>query len=167
MPVTVGKIGSGAGVIAALVMSAIAAVARGCDIPLDHELWIGSALTGRDDDPAWFLGLAIHVAAGGVFGALYARFLDSPGVAATLRTGAAFGALHAVIAGLALSLLPAVHPLMPDEIAAPGAFASNLGGIAALLFIIEHVAFGSIVGAAVATASERQDDRAVSPISTS
>jgi hypothetical protein len=61
--------------------------------------------------------------------------------------GIGFGFIHAIIAGVVMGMMPAMHPLMPEQVPAPGAFMSNLGimGIAAEFML--HLIYGAIVRA--------------------
>jgi len=43
--------------------------------------------------------------------------------------------------------MPAVHPLIPEIMPAPGAFTANLGTMGIAAFVILHPLYGAIVGA--------------------
>jgi hypothetical protein len=61
--------------------------------------------------------------------------------------GAAFGLAHAVIAGLGMGIVPAIHPMIPERMPAPGAFMANLGAIGIVAEFALHAVYGAIVGA--------------------
>lgn len=144
--------GAGAvgGVLGALAMTALGGIARAVGVPLELELLLGSAVTGSVGASAWVAGLALHLSIGALLGTVYGAILDDPGVPVSVRSGVAIGALHAVIAGLLLGVLAPLHPLVPGELPDPGSFASNLGGAAAILFIVQRLVFGAVVGAVCA-----------------
>jgi len=60
--------------------------------------------------------------------------------------GLGFGVIHTLIAGIGLGLMPAMHPLMPEIMPAPGAFMANLGTMGIAAFVILHLIYGAIVG---------------------
>jgi hypothetical protein len=63
----------------------------------------------------------------------------------TLETGVSIGAIHGVLSGVALTAVPAFHPLIPETLPAPGMFLSELGMSAAVLFVALHLVFGAVV----------------------
>lgn len=129
--------------VGALFISAVTAVARTLGMPVNMELMLGSMLTDETGMGTWFLGLAMHVFAGALFGVLYAKIFLRSG-RATVGRGAAIGFVHGVLSGLMLAVMPAIHPAIPELIPAPGILLSNLGTGGVLLFLAVHVLFGGI-----------------------
>lgn len=140
--------GFAAGVLGALAMTFMLGAGRVAGLTnLNLELALGSLLTRDLSATSWWLGLAWHCLNGGIFGVIYAAAFRAAG-----RTGAGIGAgiglLHWVAAGVAWGLLlPALHPLVPGQLPAPGLFAAGYGfagGVIALL--LAHLLYGGVVG---------------------
>lgn len=136
-----------AGVVAGAVMSILMAAGRMLAIPLDLEMTLGT-LFGLAPGLAstWMVGFVTHLVIAGVFGVIYAVCFENLMERADWSIGAAFGFVHVIIAGMLAGLMPFIHPLMPDPMPEPGLFATNLGAGAALLFIVQHLVFGALVG---------------------
>ncbi|MGH7531479.1 MAG: hypothetical protein ACREMN_13950, partial [Gemmatimonadales bacterium] len=54
--------------------------------------------------------------------------------------------IHIVIAGMVMGTFPAMHPMIPEQMPAPGAFLSAMGGTFVAIFVLEHLLYGGIVG---------------------
>ena len=135
------------GVLGALAMSAVMGVLRLSGVPIDWELMLGSMVMDHLGPLTWLLGLGLNLICGGVFGVLYAATFEYGVKEASAGMGSVVGAVHAVISGIALSFVPALHPLVPEIWPAPGVFLLALGAFGVLLFVVLHVIFGAIVGA--------------------
>ena len=98
---------------------------------------------------ALVMGGAVHgfmsVGMGLVHGAVFSGFdIDS----AQAAWGLLFGFVHWVVVGMALGMLPLVHPRIRNgEIAAPGFYALSFPPMTAMGFLVLHLVFGVIVGA--------------------
>ncbi len=136
----------GAGVLAAAVESVLMAVSRSVGFPVKLELLVGSFLTGTADARAWIVGFLVHFAIGGAIALVYAAGFGRGMHRAGLRLGLAFGAVHALVAGVALLAVPRFHPLVPDVLVAPGPFLANLGAMGVAAFVALHLVYGAIVG---------------------
>jgi hypothetical protein len=53
---------------------------------------------------------------------------------------------HIGLSGVALLALPAIHPLIPDVLPAPGPMMLSLGWLDFVSFVALHLLFGAIVG---------------------
>lgn len=135
-----------AGVFGAAIMSLLLAIARVWGMEANPSLLLGSMITRLMDSSTWFLGFLLHLAIGGVFGLIYGQIFERWLHRASASGGAAIGFIHAIIAGLLVGLAPVVHPLMPQTLAAPGVFFTNLGTAAVIAFIVLHVLYGMLVG---------------------
>lgn len=137
-----------AGIGGAAIMTILLAVMGAVNLPTySISMLLGSMLTFELGFGTWTLGFIIHLLLGGLFGLAYAalfRGLKRTGAG----TGMAVGAVHWVVAGIFMGILPVIHPLIPDLIFAPGLFALNLGLVPAIALLITHLIFGSVVGAA-------------------
>lgn len=135
--------GAFGGIVASLVMAA--ARLLGADLPL--EMLLGTVLL--DPGPwAWALGVALHVAASALVGLAYVWGFETVTKRASALVGAALGVVHLIVSGVAAgAVLPAVHPLVPEAVAAPGFFFARLGVGAVVAYGVAHLAFGAVVGA--------------------
>jgi hypothetical protein len=139
-----------AGLWGAAAMTALMLVLRGLGLStLDLELFLGSMVTSTLGFGPWALGLGIHLVIGAGFGVVYAALMETferSGV----RAGILIGAAHAFVAGMILPVLGAAHPLVrAGSLPAPGPFATGMGdGTSAMLFILLHLLYGTIVGSA-------------------
>jgi hypothetical protein len=135
-----------AGVIGGAVMILGVAIARAAGLTdLNLAMIWGSMITEDTTAGTWVLGVVIHLVVSGLIALIYAAIFE-----AIRRSnwflGLIGGAIHAVIGGLVFSALPGIHPLMPDTIAAPGAFGINYGAATAAAFVVLHLIYGLIVG---------------------
>lgn len=135
-----------AGVIGGAVMILIMIIARAAGMTeMNMAMVLGSMITQQTTAGTWALGFVMHLVISGLIALIYAAVFE-----AIRRSnwflGLIGGAIHAVIAGFVLLWMPAIHPLMPDTITAPGAFAINYGMTTAVAFVILHLIYGMIVG---------------------
>ena len=134
-----------AGVTGALAMTAVMALLRLVGFQVNLEMMLGSMITLGLGPGTWLIGFLMHLVIGGVFGIVYAgifrvtRRVDA-GVGATI------GLAHGFISGILLGFIPAIHLLVPQTIPAPGMMMSGLGLFGVIVFMLEHVMFGAIVG---------------------
>jgi hypothetical protein len=135
-----------AGVIGAAVAVLLAAGARALGVDVDVEILLGT-LTGRPPRTgAWVTGVVVWVALGGAVGLLYAICFERVIGRAGMRAGLAVGAMHGLVTGLALALVPPLHRLVPEQLPAPGAFMSSLGGAGVVVHAVLHLVYGAVVG---------------------
>ena len=136
-----------AGVVGGAVMTAITWMARTfMGMPMNLEMMEGTMLVQTPGAVAWTVGFVMHLMISGLIALLYAWAFEHVTHRAGAAIGAAFGLVHAVIAGLVMGMMPAVHPLIPGVLDAPGAFLSNIPmGVLALFML--HAIYGAVVGA--------------------
>jgi hypothetical protein len=145
------------GVLGAVAMTLISAVARALGIPMSMELLLGTLVRSTPDGEAFGIGVLIHLLMGGFFGLVYAVLFERVWDHGGATTGMLLAVLHATLIGSLVGLLPRFHPLVPRVLPDPGAFFSELGVGGALTFFLGHLAFGAIVGAGYGHVSaERQ-----------
>lgn len=116
---------------------------------------------------AYAVGLMLHLMMSTAFGLIHGGLIEAIGVTSA-GEGAVYGALfglgHAVIAGVALGMMPLLHPRMrpeqpklvpafgagaePEEelLDPPGFFGMNYPAMTVRGFFMLHVMFGAIVG---------------------
>jgi hypothetical protein len=126
---------------------------------IDLPFLLGTAFSS-DRIRARAVGYALHFLAGLAFACIYFavfRAIDE----ASWWLGAVFGLLHALFAGTALVniLLPLIHPRMATAFSGagstpllepPGFLLLNYGASTPAVMIVVHLAYGAIVGEAVA-----------------
>jgi len=147
-----------AGVIGAVLMAIGSAVARWAGIPMDLEQLQGSFFTGAGaarGTTAYVLGLLAQLVIGGILGVIYGEILSRVS-GASLGTGAFLGLLHGIVAGLVLALVPVIHPAVPEAIPAPGLLMAQRGADAAIVFVLLHVGFGTLIAGLLATRHARR-----------
>lgn len=135
-----------AGVVGGLVMTGLGWLARSGGLDLNAELMLGTMLGYPPGEEAWLLGLGVHLAVSAVIALLYAAAFEGIARRAGPAAGFSFSIVHLLMAGLAMWMLPAMHPMIPEQMPAPGAFMVNMGAPNVALFVVEHVLFGMIVG---------------------
>lgn len=135
------------GVIGALAMTALMLGLRAVGATaMNFESLLGSMLTGRPDLGTWFLGLALHLGFGALFGLAYALGMEglrrqSAGI------GLAFALIHTAFSGWLLPQLMLLHPLVrAGTLENPGFLAANLGPSEVIVFAVLHLLYGAIVG---------------------
>jgi len=137
----------GAGIVGAVTMTILMVIARAMGLTtMNLEMMLGSMITSTFGTGTWVLGFAWHVINGGVFALIYAAGFKQYGKA-NVTLGAAFGFVHWIVAGIFMGLLPAMHPLIPVALSAPGYFAASTGVFNFFAELVMHLIYGGIVGA--------------------
>jgi hypothetical protein len=150
-----------AGFAGGVVMTLMMNMAKAAGMTeMDMAVMQGSMVTG-DRGKAKAIGMFTHLVmmSAVVFGTIYALLFNAFGIAEgdAWWVGAAFGAVHGVIAGIAFAMMPAMHPRMgdssPSDVAeqglrlrAPGVFGKNYGAMTAPGMLMAHVLYGLVVG---------------------
>lgn len=134
---------------AVLVSAQLAGLTR-----MDIPMMLGTIFV-EDPDKARVLGSLIHLVNGQGFALIYASAFAALGWS-DWWLGALFGALHGFAAlTLIVPLLPGIHPRMASErsgpttdnvLEPPGLFGLNYGGQTALVTLIAHVVYGTLLG---------------------
>lgn len=123
-------------------------------IEMDMPMTLGTMFFPRGT-AAWALGLMAHLMMGIVFFIIYAALISAFGIhSAVAGWTALFGAIHALIAGMAFGMMPMLHPRMATEpsagtgqILAPGVMGMRLGKMAPMAIVAVHVTYGLVGGA--------------------
>ncbi|MEX2229982.1 MAG: hypothetical protein WEB13_10140 [Dehalococcoidia bacterium] len=146
-----------AGLIGTVVMTAIMYGAAMMGMKMDMPMMLGTMLMPRGT-AAWLVGVMVHLMMGAIFFVVYAALFDAFAIESGIVGWAAlFGAVHGVIAGMALGMMPMMHPRLETTpagggppssggVPAPGIFARNLGPIGPVAIIVLHVVFGAVAG---------------------
>ncbi len=146
-----------AGVAGGAVMTGVTWMARTIlGMPMNLEMMEGTMLVQPPGGVAWAVGLAMHLVISGLIGLVYAWGFERVTHRAGWLVGAGFGVVHAVIAGIMMGMVPAIHPLIPGQMPAPGAFLSSVPMGPVALFML-HVIYGAVVGAIYRPAEHAHD----------
>jgi hypothetical protein len=135
-----------AGVVGGAIMSVLLAIGRALGLNIPLELLLGT-ITGMAPGPiAWVLGLILHLFISGAIALVYGLGFEYVSRRSGALPGVVFSLVHMVVGGLFLGVLPALHPLIPGTLRAPGMFMSNYGDIGVIAFVVLHAIYGAIVG---------------------
>jgi len=137
------------GVGATVAMMAVSRATASRVMP-ELQALAATAVAKRGSTAGEALGMAAQLVNGGLFACAYDAACDRVSVRPGLATGATLGLVHGALAGVALAAVPAVHPRVPEQRPAPGAFLHRLGRGSAVGLVALHVLYGALVGAALA-----------------
>ena len=95
------------------------------------------------------MGAMVHAVMSVVFGLIHGAVFSAADIdSAQAAWGLLFGLVHWVAVGMALGMLPLMHPRIRDgEMQAPGFYALSYPPMTAMGFLMLHLVFGVIVGA--------------------
>jgi hypothetical protein len=130
----------GAGILGALAMSTIGAVARAAGQGVNLEEVTAIAFGWAPGRDALLAGLGIHLVLGAIFGLLYGLMFEFVFLHGGASTGLLTAVVHASLVGMLLGF--AVGPS-----AQPGPYFAARGLVAVACFFIMHAAYGAVVGA--------------------
>lgn len=123
---------------------------------MNLEMILGSMFTRNVSSSSWWTGFVLHLLVSGLIAYAYAFIFKS-----ARRSGAGVGMnlslFHWAISGVAFGILPALHPLIIEQYAAPGLFAIGMGFASSLVFLVAHVIYGAVVGALFDQAAIRDE----------
>jgi hypothetical protein len=134
-----------AGIVGAVAMSLAMAVARLLGIGASLEPMLGS-MFGIHGAAAWIAGFVLHLIIGAVAALGYAVCFEYALQRSGPLVGAALGVAHGLMAGLFMSAIPMMNPLVTPSRSGAGPFLENLD-FGPALFIGVHAVFGAVVGA--------------------
>ncbi|MDA0263603.1 MAG: hypothetical protein O3A93_05690 [Chloroflexi bacterium] len=109
---------------------------------------LGSMMFG-ERTIAYMSGAMMHATMSVAFALAHVGLYQAFGLEANLAAwGLVFGAAHWAMTGMALGMMPAMHPRIKDgTLAAPGPFAMGYPMGTAIGFLVLHLIFGVLVGA--------------------
>lgn len=136
------------GVIGGAVMSLIMAMARNfMGMPVHLEMMEGTMLGLQPSTTTWVIGFIMHLIISGIIGIIYAFGFEYAAHRSGLGVGIVFSLVHIIIGGIVMGMVPMMHPLVPEQMPAPGYFMSKLGVMGMIAFVMLHIIYGAIVGA--------------------
>ena len=134
-----------AGVVGTLVFSMVMAMAPRMGMP-KMAIWemLGSMF---DKDGNNALGWIIHFMMGAIFAIIYAALWSAGVGGANVGSGALFGVVHWLAAGLVMGGVPMLHAgIKAGTVQAPGVYMLSNGGMMAFVGgLIGHVIYGVVV----------------------
>lgn len=93
------------------------------------------------------VGWMMHLAMSVLIGLMYAYGFQLLGVTENIWLwGLLGGAVHWLMAGIFLIIVPPMHPEIPERRPAPGAFAKDFGTHDSVAFLLGHLLYGLIFG---------------------
>jgi len=135
-----------AGIVGGVAMTLLAWLARQMGIGMNAEMMLGT-MVSSPGNAAWLIGFAMHMMLSVAIAFIYAWGFEHVTHRAGVVVGLGFAVIHVIIGGMVMGIIPAMHPMIPEQMPAPGAFMANMGTTFVALFVIEHLMFGAIVGA--------------------
>jgi hypothetical protein len=152
-----------AGVVGGAVMVIILTLVRVMGImDVNLSMMEGSMITASTGPGVWILGFIMHLIISGLIALVYAAGFEYVTHQAGWLVGLGFSLIHILIAGIIFGFLPAMHPLMPNPMPAPGFFMSNKGLMGVIAFAMLHMIYGATVGAMYHTVETRERVRTTS-----
>lgn len=144
-----------AGLVATLVITVLMYVGKAVNAGIDMPRMLGLMFAGPDNIVVvYVLGLLVHFAMGAFFGLLYGWAFQN--VPPNWIWGGLFGAVHGMVAGFFMGMMPSIHPRMGEDMEAqkgdeepfrpPGLFGKNYGLYIPVGFVLLHIIFGLVVG---------------------
>jgi hypothetical protein len=152
-----------AGVVGGAAMSVLISSARLLGLPMNLAMLLGTMTGLAPGAGTWLVGLAMHLVISGLIGMLYGVGFEHVARRSGALPGIVFSLVHIVVAGLAMGMLPSIHPLIPELVPAPGAFMSHVGEGAVIAFVAFHAIYGAVVGEMYGPVvhPSRPDDRVI------
>lgn len=147
------------GVFATIVLTVLLAGSQGVGLTRMNFPYLLGTIFTRDRDRAKVYGALLHLVNGIVFAQIYLAGFKVWG-GATWWKGLVFGGLHAgFLLSVVAPLMPGMHPRMASEsegptmvrqLEPPGFLALHYGRNTPISVVVAHVAFGLILGIALA-----------------
>jgi hypothetical protein len=135
-----------AGVVGGVAMTLLGWIVRRLGIQMNAEMMLGTMTGGAPALGTWLVGFVMHLVISALIALAYAWGFEHVTHRAGVAVGLGFAIVHVVIAGMVMAMIPAMHPMIPEQMPAPGAFMANMGATFVALFLIEHLLYGAIVG---------------------
>jgi hypothetical protein len=152
-----------AGLVGGVAMTVLGWLVRQLGIQMNAETMLGSMMSSSPGFSTWLIGFLVHLVISALIALAYAWSFERVTHRAGAPVGLAFAVVHVIIAGFVMAMIPAMHPMIPEKMPAPGAFMANMGGTFVALFVIEHLLYGAIVGAMYGPVEHPAAGRPVSP----
>lgn len=137
-----------AGMIGGAAMSALMWMGRELmGMQANLSMMLGTMFVQPPGAAAWITGFIMHLIISGLIALIYAWGFEHVTHRAGVGVGVGFSLIHSVIGGAMMALMPMIHPLIPGQMPAPGAFLMNYGALHVVALFVMHAVYGAIVGA--------------------
>ncbi|HKZ85226.1 MAG TPA: DUF6789 family protein [Anaerolineae bacterium] len=134
-----------AGIVGTAVISIVMAMAPRMGMP-KMAIWemLGSMFSKDGNNT---LGWVLHFMMGAIFAIIYAALWSAGVGSVSVGSGALFGAVHWLAAGLVMGGMPMLHEgIKAGTVQAPGVYMLSNGGVMAFMGgLIGHVIYGVVV----------------------
>ena len=133
-----------AGVVGTIIMTMVMAMAPRMGLPKMDIIGMLGSMFGK---PNRTLGTTLHLMMGVMFAIVYTFLWDTGIGNATLLGGILFGAVHWVITGMMMGVIPMMHTgIKAGNVPVPGVFMMNNVGVMGFVGgLIGHMIFGLVV----------------------
>lgn len=133
-----------AGIIATIVFTTVLMMAPKMGMP---KMDIVSLLGSMFGKPNQALGWMMHLMMGIIFALIYAFLWSNGIVTATWTSGLVFGAVHWLVVGVVMGMIPMMHVgIKSGAVQAPGMWMTNSGGFMAFMGgLVGHMIFGVVI----------------------
>lgn len=142
----------GSGLLAGTIMAAVLYMGRAMmpeQMRMDLFYLLGTMMPLQvDKTMAYLLGAMMHAGASVLFAFAHVGVFELAEINSDLPLwGLLFGAVHWLISGMMMGMMPVLHPLVrAGSLENPGPFALSMGTMTALGFLMLHLLFGVLVG---------------------
>ena len=135
-----------AGMVGGAVMTAMLWMGRVMGMDVNLSMMLGTMFIQPPGATAWVVGFIMHLVISGLIALVYAWGFERVTQRAGPAVGAGFGVIHAIIAGLMFGMIPLLHPLIPEQMPAPGMFMAEKGALYVVMMFVVHMIYGAVVG---------------------
>jgi hypothetical protein len=137
-----------AGLIAGAIMEGPVYMQKGVGLDVKQNIFrTWGRMLGLHGGGGYFAGFLFHQVLSVVIALLYAGFFSAIGVTDRLWLWGLLGAaVHYLIAGIVVGVLPSVDPDDPRRVGEQGAYYKNYGMLDVGTFLMGHMSFGLLVG---------------------
>lgn len=134
-----------AGIVGTAVFTMVMVMAPRMGMPKMDIVGMLGSMFNKDGNRS--LGMIIHLMMGVVFTLIYAGVWSAGIGSATLVGGLIFGAIHWLVVGMGMGMIPSMHAgIKAGTVGAPGLYMTNNGGMMGFMGgLIGHLVFGLVV----------------------
>jgi hypothetical protein len=115
-----------AGVVGGVAMTTLGWLVRRLGLEMNAEMMLGTVVSSPGLT-AWLIGFGMHLMISALIALAYAWGFEHVTHRAGAAVGLGFAVIHVVIAGMVMAMIPAMHPIIPEQMPAPGPFMANMG----------------------------------------
>lgn len=108
-----------AGLVGGVAMTALGWLVRQVGLEMNAEMMLGT-MVSTPGVTAWMIGLLMHLTISALIALAYAWGFEHVTHRAGAAVGLGFAVIHIVIAGVVMAMIPAMHPMIPEQMPAPG-----------------------------------------------